>query len=162
MTVLNFLKKFWGDKMNKVLFVLFFVLLLTKGCDALHAKEDNNIYIYQNKKVVGFFTKEEFTSLVNNSDLYVSEIEAEKQDRVEIVVLDSPYKIEKENKYKARFSITWKDEKGKILKEVTLDSIITINEDASNPYPAWRVLYRNISEYSTPVLIILCVILAII
>lgn len=157
----NFLKNFWKDKMNKILFILFFILII-KGCDVLYAKEDNNIYIYQNKKVVGYFTKEEFASLVNNSDLYVSEIEAEKENRVEIKVLDSPYKIEKENKYKARFSITWKDSKGKVLKKITLDSIITINEDASNPYPAWRVLYRNISEYSTPVLIILCVILAII
>lgn len=160
--MLNFLKKFWNDKMNKILFILFFVLILVKGCDVLHAKEDNNIYIYQNKKVVGYFTKEEFASLINNSDLYVSEIEAEKEDRVEIKVLDSPYKIEKENKYKARFTITWKDSKGKVLKEITLDSIITINENASNPYPSWCVLYRNITEYSTPVLIILCVILAII
>jgi len=156
----NLLRVFLKDKLNKLLILLLGIWLLLLFFDELNCKE-NDIYIYQNNKVLGYFTPEEFKNLVNNADKQVEQIDAEKENRVEIKVLDNPYKVEKENTYKARFRIIWYNEKKEIIKSIDMESTIIINEDSSNPYPAWRVTYRNISEYSLPVLIVLCVILGV-
>lgn len=155
----NLLKKFFSDTLNRILLYLIIFLGLMQSCSLFGSS--NDILVYQNKKIVGSFTKEEFTSLIQSADLYVQEIDAEQSKRVEIEVKDTPYKVEKENKYKARFSIKWKNADNKVIKEVVIDSYIVINENSANPYPSWRVAYRNVAEYSLPVLIILCVVLGI-
>jgi len=128
----------------KQLLITIFILL----CALSLIAKDNNLYVYQNGKVIGQFTPAEFKALVQGADLYAQELEAENKG-LKIDIIDKPYKLESSGMYVCNFSIKWIGKTGHVLKEIKMQSEIQIPE-GDNPMPEWRVKYREIAEIGFP------------
>lgn len=142
--------------------MLFMLLLLLGSCSLLGS--DNNIYIYQYGSRIGMYTKEEFINLLKGYNQYKEIMEAQSENRVVVSLIDTPYKTgSTKNEYTAKFRVVWENKEKTEINYLVIESIVTIPEETNGVFlPAWRVVYRDISEVGFPassILLIICMII---
>ena len=145
-----------------VIFTLFVLVTLIWSCSLLGA--DNNIYIYQYGSRIGMYTKEEFVNLLKGYNQYKDIMEAQSDNRVVVSLIETPYKTgSTKNEYTAKFRVVWENKEKTGINYLIIESIVTIPEETGGVFlPAWRVVYRDISEIGFPVssvLMIICMII---
>jgi outer membrane lipoprotein-sorting protein len=136
---------------------LFFIYCILLCSSFLFAKEQN-IKMYYNEILVGEMSINEFDTLLKSAQLYEKEIKAEKNNKVKIHLKESPYNITVGSKFSTEIYITWEDEKNNVFKQINISHKITLKKE---PLSEFRIIYRDISEISTPVLLFIVFVLAI-
>lgn len=124
-----------------------------------YEENDNIIFFYKDKQV-GEMTKDEFKAVIQASQNYNKELDAELSDpkRVEVVFLKKPWVIKKsEGMYKTQIKINWIDKDNTIFKSITIELNLTI--DKLNTFPKWRTIYRDIAEIGFPTVFIILMIM---
>jgi hypothetical protein len=116
--------------MKKILICLFIMMFITESVYCLNVdgfkdivkaigKDDISV-IYQGKEV-GRFSKEQFTTLIKSSDFYEKMTIAEKNNKVNVILKDNPWKVKLGDTFKSSMDIIWIAEDGTTLKTMTVD-----------------------------------------
>ena len=136
-----------GNRMKKIILTLIILVCFTA---LLHAKQ-NDIIVSQNGKAIGSFTVEQFKTLIDGADKYKEIMEAQKDNRVSVQLLNDVEKTTIINQYKAVVKIRWVSKDNKEINYI--DAIIFINIDNQNEgdVSECRIVYRNISEIGFPI-----------
>ena len=151
--------------MRKIMLVVVALLSIsTILCVSSLFGADNNIYIYQYGSRIGMYTKEEFINLLKGYNQYKEIMEAQSDNRVVVSLIDTPYKTgSTKNEYTAKFRVVWENKEKTEINYLVIESIVTLPEETNGVFlPAWRVVYRDISEVGFPVssvLMIICMII---
>ena len=129
--------------MKKLILMIF--LLFTP----LMVYPDSNLYIYQNNHVIGVISISQFKNLIEGAERYKDIMEAQMNNRVTIV----SGKVVKDysGKYKTKFIVTWKNEKGETLNFISSTLEINIENDKALGIAKRRIIYRNVSEIGFPI-----------
>ena len=140
--------------------IFIFILCLLFLFTSLLAKEEY-LAIYKGKEAIGQMTVAEFEDLVYGAEQYTKIIDAEQKGLVEMKVEADPVETKTPGQYKSKILVKWMDETSSTIHSITVEAIFNINNKEETKLPEWRIYYRSVAEYSTPVLILLCIIFAI-
>jgi hypothetical protein len=139
--------------MKKLIIILLLVIPTY-----LYAGTAKKIDVYSQGTYLQSYTIEEFTALVNNSEILLGLTEAEKSSQVFILLSDSEYTFV-DDTYKGFVTIVWK-EKDVVLKEIRIKLTLTLTKTDPTLLQQMRDAYTKIAVVSFPaVLIILLIII---
>lgn len=98
----------------KQLFITIFLICSTGLLQA------GDLKIYQNNKLVGTMTVQQFESIVKGAEKYKEIIEAQKKDRIDIELLEPVTQTETDGEYATQIKISWKDEKNREINFIKI------------------------------------------
>lgn len=116
------------------------------------------IEVVDKNTVVGRLSIESLEKLVEASEKYKDIMEAQKNNRLSISLLDAVRETKVIGQYKTKIKISWFNDKGKEVNYITLDVILNIDNQSEANIPQWRIQYRNVAEYGFPVSLLLILI----
>lgn len=123
----------------------------------------NSLQIYQNGKLLGEMTKDQFALLLkaaDNDKLYQEELKIERDHKVKVEVTTVNYN-EQTGMFSYDFNVIWETDTGEILKKVSLVSSTELPKDKVF-YSKLRIFYRDTCEYAAPLacgIAILCLLI---
>lgn len=141
-------------KLIYLFFILLFYGLMLTCCNHKIVKKDiqpvvtkevqqykcDSIEFYcdKNEELLGEMTVEQFTALVTNAEVFEKELEAEKTNRVIVVLKDDPWILIKNKTFKTSALISWLDKDQKPIKKMTIE--INLKQDNSNQKSIWDII----------------------
>jgi hypothetical protein len=140
----------------KQIFITIFLICFTGLLQA------SDLKIYQDNKLVGTMTVQQFESIVKGAEKYKEIIEAQKKDRIDIELLEPVRQTETDGEYATQIKISWKDEKNKEINFIKIYVVLNIDNDTADQLPQWKIIYRDIASYSFPFVSSLFILLIII
>ncbi len=140
----------------KQLFITVFLICFTGLLQA------SDLKIYQDNKLVGTMTVQQFESIVKGAEKYKEIIDAQKKDRIDIEVLEPVKETKVPGEYATQIKISWKDEDNKEINFIKIYVVLNIDNDKSKLIPEWKIIYRDIASYSFPFTLSLLLLLIII
>lgn len=140
----------------KKLFITVFLICFTGLLQA------SDLKIYQDNKLFGTMTVEQFTSIVQGAEKYKEIIEAQSKDRIDIELLQPIKETDNQGEYATQIKISWKDKDNKQINFIKVYIILNIDNDKANLIPDWKIVYRDIASYSFPFTLSLLLLLIII
>jgi len=115
-----------------------------------------------NHKKVGELTVAQLQELVETTE-WATQIKKAQQNKNTYLKITVLSLVPVTNKiFKIIFRIDWLNDKKKSINYIVVESIITITPDTLLQYSNIRILYRDVSEIATPILLLLCILFAII
>ena len=139
--------------MKKTLKCLLLLLLLATNLVAATGKK---IDVYYQGSLVDSYSLEEFTALVENSEILLSLTEAEKAGEVYILLSDPDYALV-DDTYTGYITIVWKN-KDVVLKEIKMNVVLTLSSKDPSTWQKIQNAYTKTASYSLPVVIVLLLI----
>lgn len=132
----------------------FFILLIF--ANSIFA---NTIDLYSNGEYVHSYTIPQFKSLINNNEFVLEQINAEKEGRVVVELLDEEFSFNKDGLYQGYLRIKWLNENGSTLKQLKVFielKATDIEKNNSNIVYKW---YSDIANIGFPISIIILLLL---
>lgn len=117
-------------------------------------KEKNEVQVMWDGKVIGTYTKEQFSAIIDAADITNKLTLAEKNSKVFVVLKDNPWKVKLGSKFESSMQIIWKDEDNATLKTINIDMTLMTTPDGR----AW-LIYKDISAILFPVMTLVVLIL---
>lgn len=116
------------------------------------------VKVYDKDKHVGNLSIESLELLVEASEKYKEIIEAQKNNRVIIEVLDEVVETKIIGQYKTRIKIIWYNDSGKEINYIITKVLLNIDNQSESQIAQWRIQYRNVAEFGFPVSLLLIII----
>lgn len=149
--------------MLKLIKKIIIIFLFLSVCSCVYGNNEcTTINFICKDKIFDSMTLEEFKILLKAAKAYEAIDYCEKHQLLKVILEDDPWNIIIGKTYSTYINIVWNDKKGQVLKTLRLKAEFNIPEEKG--MVKWRIIYRDVAEIATPILIItnlICIIIII-